>query len=100
MKQLPHGKFEPVSYTHLDVYKRQVLSDVRARADALAQRFGEGDYDMVAIVTYDRTATVTADALWLRKAPSTSAATLDKLAKGTHLSVLSEDCLLYTSRCV
>ena len=31
-KLLPEQKFEPVSYTHLDVYKRQALYRVRIQS--------------------------------------------------------------------
>ena len=78
-------------YAQDGVAEPDVQADIRTRAKALEEQFGEGGYDMVAIVTYDRTATVTADSLWLREAPSATATTLDKLAKGTSLAVLSAD---------
>ena len=69
----------------------EVQADARARAQALRETFGGDDYDMIPLVTYDRLATVTVDALWLRAEPSTTAETWARLAKGERLDVLSQD---------
>ena len=70
-------------YAQDGIAEPDILKDVRARADVLAQRFGEGDYALIVVEQRSRIATVTADSLWLRKEPSINAGTLDKLLKAS-----------------
>ena len=46
-----------------------VQEDIYARAQALRERFGDGEYDVIPLTAQSKTATVTADSLWLRSAP-------------------------------
>ena len=77
-------------YAQDGIAEPDILKDVRARADVLAQRFGEGDYALIVVEQRSRIATVTADSLWLRKEPSINAGTLDKLLKGEQLAAVAD----------
>ena len=65
------------------------LEAIHAAAQAVRDTYGDGCAIMLTGETV-QTATVTADSLWLRTAPSTNAASLRRLPKGTELAVLEE----------
>ena len=75
-----------VSYTHLDVYKRQ---DITQRPEIAARRIEEGHWEGDTVVG---------------KRGSKEAVVLSLLEKKTEnyiaIRIPGKDCLLYTSRCV
>ncbi|HIQ82043.1 MAG TPA: peptidoglycan-binding protein, partial [Candidatus Pullichristensenella stercorigallinarum] len=77
-------------YTQNGVAESDVQKDIRSRAQVLLERFGHGDYNVIAIAEQSRVATVTADALWVRSAPYATASTIGKVEKGSVLSVLDD----------
>ena len=94
-----------VSYTHLDVYKRQALDDVDAAA--LAQPDSSLDYQKEsqkltnlthAIDVPDSAVFIFAGGQlrWLQDSHSS----VSKEALADYLTALPRVCLLYTSRCV
>ena len=83
------NSFEPVSYTHLDVYKRQALYLVKN--DTVQGRLNEDKLMPLASTMKILVA--------LEFAKQASQAILDP-AQNVALSELDKYCLLYTSRCV
>ena len=79
----PRNSFGAVSYTHLDVYKRQVALGTVAAADPLRVRLSQK-------------LTLGPGQLILTQ----RAAGLELLPGDTVAVLRAQDCLLYTSRCV
>ena len=99
----------PVSYTHLDVYKRQVqsvdslpyvvgLEDNRLRATRGQVAYIRG---LEGVAAGQRYIVVRAEKRYRAPADSSRDQAIDLDARGNHMRLAEfNDCLLYTSRCV
>ena len=103
------GRDTPVSYTHLDVYKRQILAPELTGMDAANQRLI--DATMIALDGTDNKGKLGANAILAvsmacaRAAANALQMPLYRYLGGVNASVLPVPmmniiCLLYTSRCV
>ena len=88
----------PVSYTHLDVYKRQGLGRVEIIVHRLTEaarvRFLPVNREKIGIDCLQR------DIQASQRLPSVVEMTIGIIERTTVVGAQDEDCLLYTSRCV
>ena len=92
----------PVSYTHLDVYKRQLQQQPSAHltAEAIFQALG-GSGEEIGLATVYRVLTQFEASGLVKRYHFESGQSVFEINQGGHHDhMLCLDCLLYTSRCV